>query len=451
MSQQVYPSDPLTKYNLGLLYFAFERFDKSLGLFQTVETILPRHADIQFAKAFCQDLVSREDDVDRYLDLVAEFPHVQQAYHHLVLLYLKSGNHQAAEKLLELFVSLFNDFEGRGLLMLWVALLYISARGSDHLALYQRRLESVRDDPLVADLFVLNKAVANINFNTNIEEAEFMLENLYDETGNRHVKLVAGINLLVLLETRGQPRFRLTFLRRLIEDFRGYLDCHEFQKQYQRLRAEMFDADPDFLFKVEYADAKAAQPPASHAAALLFFPARPLHHSLGSVQPAVGSSLPSPKGPEASVEMVAKPFACGDDPAELAEVVEDLYFRIAYEAIEETMDPHLREKDMKSLHALPEHVSRPSTPLRPASVSDTSLSECTDAELLFKRALLFLERNDVEGLKRVLLQLHRVDPRFKKELVTFSLGELTRPDLLRRGHLRRRPALPPPQLRGRTQ
>ena len=87
--------------------------------------------------------------MDRYLDLIAEFPHVKQSYHHLVLLYLKSGNHLGADKLLELFVSLFNDFEGRGLLMLWVSLNYISSRTSDKTALYQKRLECLKDDPLV--------------------------------------------------------------------------------------------------------------------------------------------------------------------------------------------------------------------------------------------------------------------------------------------------------------
>ena len=395
-----------------------------------VEKINPKHNKIQFCKAFCADLISREDDIESYLDLVSNFPDIDQNYFHVILLYLKSGNHEGVEKVIDLYVSLFNDFDPKALLIIWVTFSYINFQQIDRMNLYLKRLECLKDNKYVYDFYTLNKSIMNINYNTNIEEAEFMLENLYNETANLNVKLVAGVNLIFLLESRSEFIFRIEFMQRVLTDFRDYIDCYDLEKKYQKLRADAFEINSVFALE-RFKDPRDCSSDDQNQVFynLLHFP---INHASSSSLESVGNRKTTKLKVKSVINLIEKfNMDCSVEEMkrdEIEETVNDYYFRCAFEAIEELMDPANCEKIFKSIPSysdsscedkrvgsLPESFEDSHAMLRNSFLS---------LESLFKKAVKFLSCSDVVKLKETLLKIHKTDSKFKETLVTYSLGQI---------------------------
>lgn len=433
---EMYPEDLLTKYNLAQFYVTFELFPAAVLMYNELQAALPNSIEVNFAAAFCSDLEAKEDDADKYLDLIASNPKIKQSYFHLVLLYLKRGNHEAAQKIIDLYVLLFNDFEGRALLTMWVAYNHINFQNTDKMLIYQKRLEYIKDDPLVHDFYQLNKAIIGVNYNATPEESEFMLENLYNETTNQNVKLIAGINLLAQLEGRGQPRFRISFLKRLIDDFKDKIECSDLQARYKKYREEMFETDSDFIFEAEFARGKGSGRLDRQLRQLLAFPVNAVDSrsgeriSLQNSEHESASGLPPSK--LLSV-MQLESSESEDEQIDLTDIVDNCYFRYAVEAIEESTDPGaLRSQMPFENHGLTGASSSRITSSQNGDLTTPPLAfTATDPDELYKLAIQFLNRNDVPSLKSALLHINHRFPTYKEEIVTFALGTLTRSNFLR--------------------
>ena len=401
--------------------------------FTEIQRVNPINRQVHFSKAFCIDLISKEDDIEGYLGLISVYPDVQENYFHTILLYLKSGDHESAKKIIDLYVELFNDFDARGLLVMWVSFNYFNFQHNDRMKLYQKRLENCKQNTYVYDFYILNKSILNINYNVNVEEAEFLLENLYNETKNRHIKLVAGINLVVLLENRGQTRFRFVFLKNLIEDFHGQMECFEMEKRYQKLKVEMFENDAEFLFDEENKKSVKIDDDQSNIFRELFY----FPFAIQSLISLSDTNIEKEKNSKVfSSEKLLEIFQEGcsviiGESDLVEEAVNDCYFRLAYEAIEELLDPTKLDRVYKTVRSLSNNSSRQADSREDVDCESSQDFELIESKVfLFRKAVEFLENNDLRNLKKVLMRLHNLDPFYKQALVTFGLGDLISSDLL---------------------
>lgn len=423
----------MTKYNIALFLITFQRFEEALHYFSETEKLNTENVSLKFCKAFCIDLISKEDDIQGYLDLIANFPHIQHNYFNCILLYLKSGNHEAAEKIIDLYISIFNDFDAKGLLVIWTTFNYINFYQNDRMHLYQKRLECFRNNKYVYDFYILNKSILNINYNKSTEEAEFLLENLYNETLNKNIKLIAGINLVMLMENQGLTRFRAIFLRRIISDFKNHIDCYDFEKKYEKLRTQMLETDREYLFELERSPIDETMDESIQAyRQLLFYPmTNKSSNSIATITSEVkkkdsGKSL-SKIYPEFQKALTLEKM----DKDEIENIVNDFYFRVVFEAIEEVMDPTFIEKGVKSLYISSNGSSGHGSMNENNNPLQTSLSNI-DVDELFQKSIKHLQNNDLLRFKEMLVLIHKVNPKFREALITFSLGQLISTDLLRR-------------------
>jgi tetratricopeptide (TPR) repeat protein len=417
----------LTKYNIALYLIAFDRHEEAYMYFEELEQLSPENADLKFCKAFCLDQVAEEDNIAGYLKLVTAHPEAKKGFLHLLLFHLKLGENGLAVKTIEKYVSMFKDYEPEAVHNFWVAMNHMGINKEEKVLTYKRRLETLKDEQLVKEFFVFNKAVMTMRNRGEVEEAEFLFEGLLENSTNENLRLLSGINLIMLLEGRGKIRQCLKRLKDMIETYREKIDVKDFEAKFNTLlnkhnikdisltQTETKPYEREFLHK-DY----------DYLKVLLSFKYSHLpvnKESLTRSRFSIGSNQKSLKvlinkfQKQTSIEesnvMVNDAFATNYLAELYKRVVKEVYGQSNIHLNLDTVDSWGR---LTSFNSLPE-LSKP-------HIQEMLKLDPYNKHMLMNLCFILLRENAVEELKTNLLKVHRIDPVFMPKLVTFSLGQL---------------------------
>lgn len=396
--------------------------------FEELEQLSPDNADLKFCKAFCLDLVAEEDNIAGYLKLVTAYPEAKKGFLHLLLFHLKLGENGLAVKTIEKYVSMFRDYEPEAVHNFWVAMNYMGINKEEKVMSYKRRLETFKDEKLVKEFFVFNKAVMTMRNRGEIEESEFLFEGLLENSTNENLRLLAGINLIMLLESRGKIRQCLKRLKDLIETYRDKIDVKDFEAKFNTLlnkhnirdisltQTETKPYEREFLHK-DYDYLKIL---------LSFKYAHPKN-----INESFARSRYSIVANQKSLKVLITKFQKQTSIEEsnlmindvlVSEYLNDMYKKAIKDVLGQSTDIYLRPETVDSWGRLTSYNSLPE--LSKPHIREMLKYDPENKHILMNLCFILLRENAVEELKANLLKLHKIDPNFMAKLVTFSLGQL---------------------------